>query len=194
MASWTPPERPSVEERPWLGLVMLALVGFLMLLLLRILWSGTGVWYLVLGLLLIGGAAVAVFTLAQRGPVQPMASRPGLGGSRLPLLLAGTGAVLLALLLVPTTDSGESEAEEATSPVTVTTPVSSVAGAAVTPPAVALPAQDGAQTYVVESGDTLWDIAQRFGTTVEALVEANGLEDAADLTVGQQLTIPESAQ
>ncbi len=194
MASWTPPERPSVEERPWLGLAMLALVGFLTLLLLRLVWSGTGVWYLVVGLLLVGGAAVAVFTRAQRGPLQPMAARPALAGSRLPLLLAGAGAMLLALLLVPTTDSGESEAEEVTSPVTVSTPVSSVAGVAVTPAAVATPAQGGAETYVVESGDTLWDIAQRFGTTVDALVEANGLEDAADLIVGQQLTIPESSQ
>ena len=69
-----------------------------------------------------------------------------------------------------------------------------VAGVAVTPAAVATPGLEGAQTYVVESGDTLWDIAQRFGTTVEALVEANGLEEAADLTVGQQLIIPESGQ
>jgi nucleoid-associated protein YgaU len=193
MASWTPPERPSAEERPWLGLAMLALVGFLTLLLLRLLWSGTGVWYLVVGLLLVGGAAVAVFTRTQRGTLQP-AARPVLAGSRLPLLLAGAGALLLVLLLVPTTDSGESEAEEATSPVTVSTPVSSVAAVAVTPAAVATPAQGGAETYVVESGDTLWDIAERFGTTVDALVEANGLEDAADLTVGQQLTIPESTQ
>lgn len=194
MASWTPPERPGVGERPWLGLAMLAVVGLLTLLLLRVLWSGTGVWYLVLGLLLIGGAAVAVFTRGQRGPVEPMASRPGLGGPRLPLLLAGGGVVLLALLLVPTTDSGESEGQEVVSPVTITTPVSSVAGVAVTPAAVATPGLEGAQTYVVESGDTLWDIAQRFGTTVEALVEANGLEEAADLTVGQQLIIPEPGQ
>lgn len=194
MASWTPPERPSVEERPWLGLAMLALVGLLTLLLLRILWSGTGVWYLVLGLLLIGGAAVAVFTRGQRGQVEPKVSRPGLGGSRLPLLLAGGGVVLLALLLVPTTGSDESESEEQVSPVTITTPVSAVAGAAVTPAVVATAGPEGAQAYVVESGDTLWDIAQRFGTTVEALVEANGLEDAADLTIGQEITIPEPGQ
>jgi hypothetical protein len=194
MASWTPPERPSVKERPWLGLAMLVLIGLLVLLLLRILWSGTGVWYLVLGLLLIGGAAVAVFMRGQRGPVEPMASRPVLGSSRLPLLLAGVGVVLLALLLVPTTESGESGGEEQASPVTVTTPVSSAAGVAVTPTVVSTPDEGGTQTYVVQSGDTLWDIAQRFETTVEALVEANGLEDAADLTIGQQLTIPESVQ
>jgi LysM repeat protein len=44
-------------------------------------------------------------------------------------------------------------------------------------------------TYEVADGDTLWDIATRFDTTVEALVEANGLANADELTVGQVLKI-----
>jgi LysM repeat protein len=43
--------------------------------------------------------------------------------------------------------------------------------------------------YTIKSGDTLSDIAKRFGTTVEALMEANGIEDATRLTVGTKLTI-----
>ena len=31
--------------------------------------------------------------------------------------------------------------------------------------------------YIVQAGDTLWDIASRFGTTVEALRAANNLEE-----------------
>jgi LysM repeat protein len=46
------------------------------------------------------------------------------------------------------------------------------------------------QTYVVESGDTLSGIAQRFGTTVDAIVEASGLEDPDRLSIGDELTIP----
>lgn len=193
MATWTPPHQPRTEERPWLGVVMLSAVGFLVLLLLRVLWSGSGMWYLVLGLLLIGGAAVIAFTRHQPGQVEPMAGGSFMGGARFSVAVAGVGVLLLALLLVPTAGSGESEEAEATSPVTITTPVSSVGGAMVTPQPVESPAAGAVGTYVVESGDTLWDIAERFGTSVEDLVEANDLENPADLTVGQELEIPGAA-
>jgi len=44
--------------------------------------------------------------------------------------------------------------------------------------------------YEVQPGDTLWDIAERHGTTVEALVEANPLASPDDLTPGQVLVVP----
>jgi L,D-transpeptidase ErfK/SrfK len=44
-------------------------------------------------------------------------------------------------------------------------------------------------TYVVRSGDTLFTIAQRFGTSVAALRSVNGLTSDA-LSVGQVLVIP----
>jgi LysM repeat protein len=47
-----------------------------------------------------------------------------------------------------------------------------------------------AQTYTVVEGDTLAVIAQRFGTTVEALQAANGIEDPDEIVVGQVLVIP----
>lgn len=51
------------------------------------------------------------------------------------------------------------------------------------------PAPQGA-TYIVQAGDSLSDIAGRFGTTVEAIAEANGIADPTRLEVGQVLTIP----
>ncbi|HOV81017.1 MAG TPA: LysM peptidoglycan-binding domain-containing protein [Bacillota bacterium] len=44
-------------------------------------------------------------------------------------------------------------------------------------------------SYAVAAGDCLWNIACAFGTTVEAIREANGL-DSDDLYVGQTLVIP----
>lgn len=44
-------------------------------------------------------------------------------------------------------------------------------------------------TYQVRAGDTLWDVARRFGTTMEALMDENGLSDTR-LRPGQSLVIP----
>jgi LysM repeat protein len=45
-------------------------------------------------------------------------------------------------------------------------------------------------TYVVESGDTLYGIAARFGTSVNAIASANKLSDPGYIYTGQHLTIP----
>ncbi len=46
------------------------------------------------------------------------------------------------------------------------------------------------QTYTVVAGDTLSSIALRFGTTVTALVQANGIVNPNLIYVGQVLKIP----
>ncbi len=46
------------------------------------------------------------------------------------------------------------------------------------------------QTYTVVEGDTLALIAQNFGTTVEALQAANGIDDPDEIVIGQVLIIP----
>jgi LysM repeat protein len=45
-------------------------------------------------------------------------------------------------------------------------------------------------TYEVQPGDTLSEIAQRFDTTVEALAEANDIEDPDVIFPGDILKIP----
>lgn len=49
-----------------------------------------------------------------------------------------------------------------------------------------------APIYVVQPGDTLFSIAQRFGTTVETIVAANDIADPSLIGVGQKLVIPTS--
>lgn len=43
--------------------------------------------------------------------------------------------------------------------------------------------------YVVQKGDSLWKIANQFGTTVDEIIAANGLTSTT-LSIGQQLFIP----
>ena len=45
--------------------------------------------------------------------------------------------------------------------------------------------------YVVQTGDTLGKIAERFSVTIAAIVERNGLSSADDIQAGQSLEIPE---
>ena len=49
----------------------------------------------------------------------------------------------------------------------------------------------GTRFHTVESGDTLFTLAQRYGSTVDALVAANNLPNRNEpLRVGARLTIP----
>lgn len=48
----------------------------------------------------------------------------------------------------------------------------------------------GPTTYVVQPGDNLFRIALRYGTTEEAIAEANGLANPQLIYVGQELVIP----
>ena len=60
-------------------------------------------------------------------------------------------------------------------------------------PAAPVRAQDtqpGGAIYIVQAGDTLWDISLRFGVTMDELISANGITDGAQLKEGDQLRIP----
>lgn len=54
------------------------------------------------------------------------------------------------------------------------------------------PAEPEVRTYVVAEGDSLSSIAQEFGTTVEAIVAENGIENPDVIALGQELVIPET--
>jgi murein DD-endopeptidase MepM/ murein hydrolase activator NlpD len=45
-------------------------------------------------------------------------------------------------------------------------------------------------THIIESGESLYTIARKYGTTTDAIVRANGLPSADRIYVGQKLLIP----
>lgn len=44
--------------------------------------------------------------------------------------------------------------------------------------------------YIVKKGDTLWQIAKKYGSTIDDIVRTNGIEDADRINIGQKLFIP----
>lgn len=44
--------------------------------------------------------------------------------------------------------------------------------------------------YIIQAGDSLWDIAARFKVSLDELEKANGISDPNQLAVGDQLVIP----
>jgi LysM repeat protein len=97
--------------------------------------------------------------------------------------------------------SAASNSETASSSPAAPTPESTATSAPATPDATATPspsagprrtptATPAAQTYVVQPGDTLSTVANRFGTSVAAIQRANGLGSSDVINVGQVLVIP----
>lgn len=59
------------------------------------------------------------------------------------------------------------------------------------PPATPVPPSCGSSvTHIVQPGDTVFRIAQRYGSTVSAITSANRLANPNQITVGQTLSIP----
>lgn len=72
--------------------------------------------------------------------------------------------------------------QERLPPIQTTTPTTTTTTTTVAP---------GDFLYVVQSGDTLGKIAERFSVTIAAIVERNGLPSADAIQAGQSLEIPE---
>ena len=70
-------------------------------------------------------------------------------------------------------------------------PTSTPTGAAGTPSRSGTASAAGERVHVVGQGDTLYRIARLYGTTVEAIMEANGIVDRSQiLHIGDRLIIP----
>lgn len=202
---WSPPQGP-VTNRAWKGIAALVAVPLFALLLLRMFWSESALWFLAAGIILLG--ASAVFFLARRPQELEYDRRLLSEPNRPPFALAGLGVLFLALLLVPNfADSGSGNdsdssgggllanqqpqsQEPADSQVADSQVADTQAQPASQAPAEEPSASTGPQTYTVQDGDTLWSIATDHGTTVEAIAQASDVTNPGDLQVGQQLTIP----
>ena len=53
-----------------------------------------------------------------------------------------------------------------------------------------IPGVSPERTYTVQSGDTLWEIAQLYGTTVTQLVRLNSIQNPNLIYPGQILLLP----
>ena len=95
--------------------------------------------------------------------------------------------VLATCLVLVVVACGGGEEEEPT-PTPTATPPSATATPEATPSPTPTPT-----TYVVQPGDTLGEIADRFGVDVEALAAANDITDPGLIYAGQTLVIPAQA-
>jgi LysM repeat protein len=84
------------------------------------------------------------------------------------------------------TEAAPTEPPPTAVPTEVPTEVSSTA----VPAPTTVPSSGTTATYTVQRGDTLYSIARRYGTTVEAIAAANGIANPSRIRVGQTLTIP----
>jgi LysM repeat protein len=77
-------------------------------------------------------------------------------------------------------------------PVTTTTPETGEPAATATPEtgSTSTPVAGEEGTYTVQEGDIPVTIAEQFGISVEALLEANDITDPTSLKIGQVLVIP----
>jgi LysM repeat protein len=179
------------------------------------LWSGSSLWFLLVGMLLIVVAGILFFNRRPRGLEFDRNLFAG-EHARVPMILAGAGVVFLAMLLVPNFADGSDSNSDASNPADVLDdsaappaddgsqvvdeapppdtapevvneqPPSSDGGA----PVDASNLPEGYQIHVVASGDTLWGISEQYSTTVEAIVSANNLTNPEDLQLDQELIIP----
>jgi LysM repeat protein len=94
--------------------------------------------------------------------------------------VVGAAAVVLGAVACGTTDPAS---QERLPPIRTTI-------ATTTTTTTTLPPGD--IVYVVQSGDTLFAIAERFGVTVQAIVERNLLPSPDAIEAGQRLEIPEA--
>lgn len=99
------------------------------------------------------------------------------------------GAIALAMAALLTACGRTAPDEAATTLEASITPSSSTVVITTLPPTTAPPPTTTPE-YIIQQGDSLSIIAQRFGVSTEDLANFNGIEDPNSIQVGQTLTIP----
>ncbi len=102
-------------------------------------------------------------------------------------IVASAAVGLLFLASCGRSGASDGSSETTTSLIVTTQPVTTVTAA---PPTTA-PQQ---LTYLVQSGDSLSIIAERFGVSTKELADFNAITDANSIKVGQELSIPPTTE
>ena len=120
----------------------------------------------------------------------------GLDSSRRELILGVLGLLILGVvayvLYTQATEGGGVglQTQTTTTPASTAPPTpSSTPTPAATPTPTPAP-----QTYTVQAGDTLLQVAERFGITAEDLQAKNNLADPNSIFVGQKLELPQPGE
>jgi LysM repeat protein len=98
---------------------------------------------------------------------------------------AGAGAASPSPSTAPPATPTPTPSSPAPTPTATRAPTAPTASTAPTPTPAATP-----QVHVVVRGETLIAIAARYGVTVVAIKDANGIKDPGLIYVGQHLVIP----
>ncbi len=102
----------------------------------------------------------------------------------------GWSPALALLFVVLLAGCGRSASDADVAGVTATRGESTTAPSAPAPTTAATAAPTTQATYVIQSGDTLSVIAERFGIKTAALAEFNAITDVNSIKVGQEIRIP----
>ncbi len=128
------------------------------------------------------GAWTAIGTLT--APADKAAAKSQVQTTVVPATTTASGSAA-----APGATSGTSAASAPTA--ATASPAGPAAAAAATPTRTSTPGPGGTREYVVGHGDTLYKIAAQYGTTVDAIMAANGFTDRSHvLHVGDKLKIP----
>lgn len=101
---------------------------------------------------------------------------------------AGGSSPSPTAISAPTIPAKPTAAPAVSPPATPTTPPAApTATVAAAPTSTATPA---VTVYIVQPGDTLNKIAEKFGVSLDALIKANNISKPDSLDVGQEIKIP----
>ncbi len=140
-----------------------------------------------------GRSAPAWERVRRREAYPTLKTRLGLNGLSVPPIMIGVAAVIIAavaLFTLPGLVGVGNPPQSLSAPSPSTSP--SNAGPSATPAAPTPVPGPTAQIYLVQSGDTMSRIANRFGVPLQVLIDANKvtIPDPNKLDIGQEVTIP----
>ncbi len=120
-------------------------------------------------------------TEAQAGATSPIVT-PEPTTEAPPLTVEATAVMTVETTPEPTAEPTEEPTVEPTAEPTATAVATTTAETG----------PNGEPIHIVQAGENLFRIALRYGTTVEAIAQANGITNPALIWVGQKLVIPTS--